>query len=106
MHYHHIGIPTDARREGETYLERLKIYVTDHESNPYGIQWMRFEPDCSLPDLVKKVPHVAFQVANLEEAIAGKDILIEPNSPSSGVMVAFIVENGAAIEFLQLRESQ
>ena len=106
MHYHHIGIPTDARREGETYLERLKIYVTDHESNPYGIQWMRFEPDCPLPDLVKKVPHVAFQVANLEEAIAGKDILIEPSSPSSGVMVAFIVEDGAPIEFLQLRDSQ
>lgn len=106
MHYHHIGIPADERREGETYLERLKIYVTDHESNPYGIQWMRFEPDCPLPDLVKKVPHVAFQVANLEEAIAGKDILIEPSSPSSGVMVAFIVEDGAPIEFLQLRDSQ
>jgi hypothetical protein len=34
-----------------------------------------------------------------------KEILIEPNSPSEGVMVAFIVENGAPIEFLQLDES-
>jgi hypothetical protein len=28
-------------------------------------------------------------------------VLIAPNSPSPGVTVAFIVENGAPIEFLQ-----
>ena len=103
MRFHHIGIPTDERKEGEMYLEQLKIYVTDHESNPYGIQWMRFDPDCPLPDLVKRVPHAAFQVPNLEEAIAGKDVLIRPNYPSPGVMVAFIVQDGAPIEFLQIR---
>lgn len=102
MHYHHIGIPTEDSRDEETYLDQLKIHVTDHESNPYGVQWMRFDPDCPLPDLVKKVPHVAFQVANLKEAILGKDVIIKPNSPSPGVMVAFIVEDGAPIEFLQL----
>ena len=104
MHYHHLGIPTDEPRAGEKYLEQLKIHVTDHESNPYGIQWMRFEPDCPLPDLVKKVPHVAFQVADLEKAIEGKDVLIAPNSPSPGVMVAFIVEDGAPVEFLQIEK--
>jgi len=102
MHYHHLGIPTDEPRAGETYLERLRIHVTDHKANPYGIQWMRFEPDCTLPELVKRVPHVAFQVANLEEAIAGKAVLIEPNSPSPGVMVAFIVVDGAPVELLQI----
>lgn len=102
MHYHHIGIPTEERKGEETYLDQLKIHVTDHKSNPYGVQWMRFDSDCPLPDLVKKVPHVAFQVANLKEAILGKDVIIKPNSPSPGVMVAFIVEDGAPIEFLQL----
>ena len=92
MDYHHLGIPTDQPRAGETYLERFRMHVADHESNPYGIQWMRFELDCPLPDLVKKVPHVAFQVADLEKAIAGKDVLIEPNSPSPGVMVALEIE--------------
>jgi hypothetical protein len=36
-----------------------------------------------------------------EREIAGKEILIAPNSPSPGVTVAFIVENGAPVEFLQ-----
>jgi hypothetical protein len=62
---------------------------------------MRFDPDCPLPELVKTVPHVAFVVDDLEAALAGKDVLIPPNRPSPGVIVAFIVDNGAPIEFLQ-----
>jgi hypothetical protein len=50
---------------------------------------------------VKTVPHVAFEVDDLRAELAGKEVLIMPNSPSPGVTVAFIVENGAPIEFLQ-----
>jgi len=101
MKYHHIGIPTQTSHSGEAYLAEFKVYATDHEDNPYGIQWMRYEPDCQLPELVKTFPHVAFEVENLELAIKNRDVLIKPNSPSAGVTVAFIIENGAPIEFLQ-----
>ena len=101
MRYHHIGLPTDKSRENEFYLEEFKMYVSGYEDSPYGIEWMRFDPDCPLPELVKTIPHIAFEVDNLVEAITGKEILIEPNSPSEGVMVAFIVEDGAPVEFLQ-----
>ena len=99
--YHHLGIPTRKRRSGEVHLKHLKVFVTDHESNPYGIQWMRYEADCGLPELVRTVPHVAFEVADLQEAIRGKKVIIEPNSPSPGVMVAFVEEAGAPVELLQ-----
>ncbi len=105
MKYHHLGIPTETPREGEIFLEKFKMFVSDHESNPYGVQWMRFEPDCPLPELVQTVPHVAFEVDDLRAAIEGKEILIAPNSPSKGVMVAFIVDNGAPIEFLEIDDS-
>jgi len=101
LRYHHLGIPTDVPREGERYLEEFKMYVAGYEASPYGIEWMRFEPDCPLPRLVRTVPHVAFEVDSLAEAIAGKEVLIEPNSPSEGVLVAFIVDNGAPVELLQ-----
>lgn len=78
------------------------MYVSGYETSLYGIEWMRFEEDCPLPELVQTVPHVAFEVDDVEAAIAGKDILISPNSPSPGIMVAFIVENGAPVEFLQI----
>ncbi len=62
---------------------------------------MRFEREAPVPELVRTVPHVAFEVDDLSAEIAGKEILIAPNSPSPGVTVAFIVENGAPVEFLQ-----
>ncbi|OPZ27033.1 MAG: hypothetical protein BWZ02_01804 [Lentisphaerae bacterium ADurb.BinA184] len=101
MRYHHLGIPTTVPQEGEVYLERYKAFCTDHESNPFGIQWMRFEPDCPLPELVKRAPHVAFEVDDLTQALVGREVLIEPNSPSKGVMVAFVVCAGAPVEFLE-----
>ncbi len=36
--------------------------------------------------------------------ISGYEVLIEPNSPSQGVRVAFIVHNGAPVEFLEITE--
>ena len=101
MKYHHLGIPTTTARAGETYLEQFKVYCTEHDRNPFGIQWMRFESDSPLPELVKTVPHVAFEVEDLASALAGHEILILPNSPSEGVLVAFVVIDGAPVEFLQ-----
>jgi hypothetical protein len=103
--YHHLGIPTTTPRAGEVYLEQFKVYCTDHESNPFGIQWMRYEPDCPLPELVKTVPHVAFEVDDLQAALVGCEILIQPNSPSEGVLVAFVLADGAPVEFLQFLNS-
>jgi len=90
MKYHHTGIPTQSPKQDETYLEKYDIYCTDHRSNPYAIQWMRYGDKCPLPNLVKEIPHVAFEVDDIEEAIKGKEVIIKPNSPSEGVIVAFI----------------
>jgi len=99
--YHHLGIPTMDVKPDETYLPEFGIYVSGFASSPYGIEWMRFTPECTLPELVKTLPHVAFEVDDLEKEIEGQEVLIAPNSPSKGVRVAFIVHNGAPVEFLQ-----
>lgn len=102
MKYHHLGIPTKVVRKDETYLREHKVYVSGYETSPYGIEWMRYEPGSATPELVKTVPHVAFEVDDLEAAIAGKEVIIAPNSPREGVRVAFIVDNGAPVEFLEI----
>ena len=101
--YHHLGIPTGEDFVGAAYLPHLKMHVSDHLATPYGIQWMRFDEDCTLPDLVKRVPHVAFEVEDLRDALRGKKIIIEPNEPGPGIRVAFIEEAGAPVEFLQIK---
>jgi hypothetical protein len=101
--YHHIGIPTDVPRPGEYYLEQFKMYVSAFETSPCGIQWMRFEPDSPVHALIKSVPHVAFEVDDLQAAIEGREILTAPNSPSEGVTVAMILDSGAPVELLEFR---
>jgi hypothetical protein len=100
--YHHIGIPTQIRREDETFLQEYGVHISGFQTSPYGVEWMRFEPDSPLPELVKAVPHVAFVVDDLENEIKGRNVIIAPNSLSEGIRVAFIVDNGAPIEFLQM----
>jgi len=101
MKYNHFGIPTDAHFEGEIDLPDLKMTVSDHENNAYGIQWQRYWNDAPYPELVKSLPHVAFEVEDLKAELIGKKVIIEPNSPSEGLLVAFIEVNGAPIELMQ-----
>ncbi|MCP4218129.1 MAG: GNAT family N-acetyltransferase [bacterium] len=103
--YHHLGLPTDEPKEGEHYLETLKLYHTNFDQNPYGIEWMRYEAGSSIPEIVQKLPHIAFQVDDLDAALEGKEILIKPNAPSDGVRVGFIMYNGAPVEFLEYDET-
>jgi hypothetical protein len=102
--YHHIGIPTTESKPGETHLKHLKVFVVSHQKSEFGVEWMRFEADAAVPDLVRRVPHVAFEVTDLSSELAAREILIPPNSPSDGVRVAFIVENGAPIELLEFTD--
>lgn len=102
--YHHIGIPTSQTRPGERHIEHLKTFIVGHENSEYGVEWMRFEAGAPIPELVRQVPHVAFEVSDLASELVGREILIAPNSPSDGVRVAFIVENGAPIELLEFSD--
>ena len=55
--YHHIGIPTTQAKPGETHLKHLKLFVVSHEKSEFGVEWMRFEADAAVPDLVR---HAAY----------------------------------------------
>lgn len=102
MRFDHIGIPTTESFEGEIPLPHLRMTVSDHQDNPFGIQWQRYWEDAPYPPLVQQVPHVAFEVDDLAAALVGHKVIIEPNSPSPGVLVAFVEVRGAPVELMQI----
>jgi hypothetical protein len=106
MKFNHVGIPTEQPFAGEIPLPHLRVTVSDHQNNPFGIQWQRYWDDAPYPELVKTVPHVAFEVDDLTAAIAEHNVIIEPNSPSPGVIVAFVEVNGAPVELMQIDYAQ
>lgn len=106
LKYHHLGIPTKKPMKGEVYLKDYKVYHYGYDKSEFGIEWMRYGKDCQLPEIVKTMPHIAFEVDDIDEAIEGKKVIIKPNSPSEGIVVAFIEENGAPIEFIQIEKDK
>jgi len=100
--FHHFGIPTTGPLKDERHLPHLKMFVGDYTKSDFSVEWMRFEPDADYPELVKTVPHVAFEVDDLAAELVGKNVIIAPNNPSPGLVVAFIEDSGAPIELMQI----
>ena len=42
MKFDHIGIPTTREFDVEIELPNLRMTVSDHQNNPFGIQWQRY----------------------------------------------------------------
>lgn len=101
---HHIGIPTDVKQEDESYLEDAKLFITDAEQSRNSIEWLRFEDGSPMPDILKNMPHIAYAVDSLEDEMSGSEVLLEPFEPMPGVMVAFVIEEGAPIELMEMAD--
>lgn len=99
--YNHIAIPTTKKIKNEKYLADYDVYIAGYEENEFNIEWMRYGEKCTLPDIIQKVPHVAFEVDDINEAIKGHEVIIGPISPTEDLTVAFVLINDAPVELLQ-----
>jgi hypothetical protein len=106
--FHHIGIPTTEPKPGERFSEPFAMYTSDSPCKILRIQWHRFESNSSLHPLIRTVPHVALKLADLDRAIAGCNILLNPYEPIPGFRVAIIEDGGCPIELVetQLRDEE
>ena len=103
--YHHIGIPTQEPHPNETHLKAHGIHVSGFSSSPFGIEWMRYSESCTLHPAIKTLPHVAFEVDDLDSALEGQEVICPPGSPSEGVRAAMILVDGAPVELISFRKS-
>lgn len=55
---------------------------------------------------MRTVPHIAFEVDGLDEALKGQTEIPEISSPSPGVRTAMIVDDGASIELLEFSKQR
>lgn len=97
--YDHFGIPIKEKLDGMIYYPEYKVWHTNYELDPYRIEWIYFEPQSPMHPLIQTVPHVCFQVKDIEKAVHGKKILLKPVL-YEGVWMAFIEERGTPLEFL------
>jgi len=103
--YHHIGIPTNHKINGERYLPQFGMYISGFSTSPYGVEWIRFDQDSSIDKLIQNVAHVAFVVDDLDYELRERNlnVITPPNLPMEGVRVAMIEHNGAPIELMEFK---
>ena len=92
-------LPNRNRASGSANVSGM--YTSDSDCKTLRVQWHRFEPNSSLDELIRTVPHVAFKVADLDRAIAGCNVLLGPYEPIADFRVAIIEDGGQPIELVE-----
>jgi hypothetical protein len=79
--------------------------VTSPRAGGVNVEWLRFEPDSPVTGALRTAPHVAYRVPDVDEAIAGHEVLAEPFDPTGRgdgfLRVAFVEIDGAVVELMQ-----
>ncbi len=100
--FDHVGIPTSQQKEGESWVEATRVWVTSPRAHPYNVEWLRYEPDSPVQGLLRTEPHVAYRVDDVARAVEGHKVLAEPFDVGDGFLtVAFVELDGAVVEFMQ-----
>jgi len=101
--FHHYGVPTGTKHDGENFLEGAGVHITDPEAHPYRVEFLRFEAESCMPAELKNAPHAAFVVEDLDAALEGKKVVLEPFDATETIRCAFIMDDTALIELMQIK---
>lgn len=101
--FNHVGLLADSIPQGAALNEGLNVWLTDFNNSPNRIEFMKFEPGSCMPQLVQTQGHIAYTVDNLSEEIAGKNVIFGPAVCDEHLTIAFIEEEGIAIELMEIK---
>jgi hypothetical protein len=101
--FDHFGVPVKEKQVGMIYFEEFKVWTSDYEKNPYRIEHLFFEENCTLHPLIQTKPHICFLVEDIYKATLNKVILLHPIFYQDYYM-AFISDDGILIELLQINK--
>lgn len=83
--------------------EGLKVWLTDYSKSPNRIEFLRFEEGSPLPELVQTNGHIAYTVPSIEKELEGKKVIFGPAVCDEHLTIAFIEEEGIAIEIMEVK---
>ena len=101
--FNHVGIVTTEQKEGAVYNEGLHVWLTDYSKSPNKIEFLKFEAGSCLPDLVQTNGHIAYVVPSIEEELKDKKVIFGPAVCDEHLTIAFIEEEGIAIELMEVK---
>ncbi|NLY19789.1 MAG: hypothetical protein GXZ08_00680 [Tissierellia bacterium] len=102
--YLHVGIPITNKKEGMTYNEGMKIWMSNPDDYDYKIEYLKFEEGTPFPEIMHKNPHVAYKVDNADPYLEDADeIIFGPVTNDDGSRMAFIIKDNVIFELLEMK---
>ncbi len=103
--FDHIGLTTTLQQPEERYVVKTKVWVTDPKKHPFRIEWLRYEADSPVPDLLRNACHVAWRVDDIEKESRGLKVILPPFASVAGHVVGFFqTQDGAIVELMEYEE--
>ncbi len=100
--YMHIGIPITNKKEGMTYNEDMKLWMSNPDDYDFKIEYLKFEEDGPFPEIMHKNPHIAYKVDDAESYIKNADQVIFGSAQiSENVRIIFIIKDDVIIELYE-----
>ncbi len=103
--FHHIGLRAFEPQPAEDLVAATKTWVTNPAFDPNRIEYLRYEPDSPVEEEFRNTPHIAYEVDDLAEHMAGKDVYLGPldvDDPPFATVV-FTREDGLIVEYMQFK---
>lgn len=100
--YMHVGIPVTNKKEGMTYNDDMKLWMSNPDDYDFKIEYLKFEEGGPFPEEMHHAPHVAYKVDDAEPYLAKADrVLFGPAEIGPGVRIAFIKMDDTIIELYE-----
>lgn len=97
--FEHIGIWTSDKQPEERFVAATKVWVTDFQKHPYGVEWLRSDRPFKGSN-----PHIAFRVESIEQAAAaakGLKCVSQPFDAGIARVAFFQTADGVSVEFME-----
>src|SRR5206468_56504 len=105
--FDHVGIWTTVPQPGEFWVEQSQVWVTNPRAHPQRVEYLRPKNPPTVPReqvgmwKLFHMPHVAYRVDSLNEALQGEEVIFGPFDPGGFGQVAFILKEGLVIEYME-----
>ncbi len=103
--FDHIGMTTKEKQPNERYVAKTKVWVTDPHLHPFRVEWLRYEADSPVPDILRDACHVAWRVDDIEKESQGLEVLLPPFASVAGHVVGFFrTPDGIIVELMEYED--
>jgi hypothetical protein len=101
--FHHVGVPLGAAPTDSVLVAEAGVRVTNPDNHPFRFEFCCAEAGSPLPEVVKRLPHVAYMVDDLAAAVEGEEVIYGPQAVMDGALtIAFVLRDGVPVELMQM----